>query len=118
MSLQVQSVSPVVDPQQEQFDAAVASCKTWNPSTAPSNEDKLALYGLFKQATIGDNNTPQPGFLALTVCPFFKICWILMSLFEQEKAKWNAWNSRKGLSKEEAMKKYIEELEAQKKRLN
>ena len=86
---------------QEQFDAAVASCKTWNPSTAPSNEDKLALYGLFKQATIGDNNTPQPGFLALT-----------------EKAKWNAWNSRKGLSKEEAMKKYIEELEAQKKRLN
>ncbi len=28
-----------------------------------SNDDKLALYGLFKQATVGDNTTSKPGFL-------------------------------------------------------
>ena len=28
-----------------------------------SNDDKLALYGLFKQATVGDNTTNKPGFL-------------------------------------------------------
>ncbi|CAJ0631241.1 7444_t:CDS:2 [Entrophospora sp. SA101] len=47
-----------------------------------SNEEKLEGYGLFKQATIGDNTTA--------------------------KAKWKAWESRKGLSKEEAQKNYIE----------
>ena len=26
-----------------------------------SNDDKLALYGLFKQATVGDINTKKPG---------------------------------------------------------
>lgn len=26
-----------------------------------SNDDKLALYGLFKQATVGDNTTNKPG---------------------------------------------------------
>jgi len=26
-----------------------------------SNEDKLSLYGLFKQATVGDVNTGRPG---------------------------------------------------------
>lgn len=45
----------------------------------PSNDELLELYGLFKQSIIGDNNTPQPGFLDL-----------------QGKAKWNAWNKNKG----------------------
>ena len=26
-----------------------------------SNDDKLALYGLFKQATVGDIDTKKPG---------------------------------------------------------
>ena len=31
----------------------------------------------------------------------------------QGKAKWDAWNSKKGLSKEDAMKKYMEEVDRQ-----
>lgn len=33
-------------------------------------------------------------------------------LFNQkEKAKWEAWNAKKGISKEEAQKKYIEKVD-------
>ena len=64
--------------------------RSWHPAKTVSNEDKLAGYSLFKQATIGDCNIPSPGIFALT-----------------EKAKWNAWNALKGMGKEEAMQKYI-----------
>ena len=56
----------------------------------PKN-DKLALYKFYKQATYGDNNTPKPGILN------FK------SLI-----RWNAWKEVKGMSKDDAKKKYIE----------
>jgi len=56
-----------------------------------SNEEKLEGYGLFKQATVGDNTTAEPGMFSM-----------------EAKAKWKAWESRKGLSKEEAQKSYIE----------
>jgi len=60
----------------------------------PTNEELLELYGLYKQAKEGDNNTAQP--------------WqIQMEAY----AKWTAWNSRKGLSKDEAEKKYVETVE-------
>ncbi|KAI0280259.1 acyl-CoA-binding protein [Russula aff. rugulosa BPL654] len=59
----------------------------------PSQEDQLFFYGYYKQATIGDVDTPRPGMLDFT-----------------GKAKWDAWNSRKGESKEEAWKKYVEKL--------
>lgn len=55
-----------------------------------SNEDLLDLYGLFKQATVGDVSGSKPGMFDL-----------------KGKAKYEAWSSRKGLSKEEAMKKYV-----------
>ena len=55
-----------------------------------TNEEKLDLYKYYKQATIGDINIPQPGFLDFT-----------------GKAKWNAWNSVKGTTSENAMKMYI-----------
>ncbi|VDQ08195.1 unnamed protein product [Trichobilharzia regenti] len=45
----------------------------------PSDNELLDLYSFFKQATVGDNNTNQPGLLDM-----------------KGKAKWNAWNSRKG----------------------
>ncbi|KAH7291996.1 hypothetical protein KP509_29G046000 [Ceratopteris richardii] len=59
------------------------------PATT-TDGDKLILYGLFKQATVGDCNTSRPGFLDL-----------------KGKAKWDAWNALKGKSKEEAMQDYI-----------
>ncbi|MFN3404492.1 MAG: acyl-CoA-binding protein [Cytophagaceae bacterium] len=57
-----------------------------------SNENLLSLYSLYKQATEGDVNIEKP-------TNFFDLKGI---------AKYNAWESLKGMSKEEAMKKYIE----------
>ena len=34
-----------------------------NLKSKPNNDDLLLLYGLFKQATIGDNNNNAPGFM-------------------------------------------------------
>ncbi|KAM4569047.1 peroxisomal carnitine O-octanoyltransferase isoform X2 [Fundulus heteroclitus] len=58
--------------------------------TQPTNDELLILYGLYKQAVVGDVNTDRPGLLDLT-----------------GKAKWDAWESRKGMSKDEAMSTYI-----------
>mmetsp|Transcript_25905 Transcript_25905/g.60046 ORF Transcript_25905/g.60046 Transcript_25905/m.60046 type:complete len:96 (-) Transcript_25905:279-566(-) len=60
-------------------------------------EDKLKLYGLYKQAKEGDNTTAAP----------WSIQW-------ETKAKWEAWEAVKGKSKEAAMTEYIAEVEAQK----
>ena len=64
-------------------------------ATKPSNDDLLELYSLFKQATVGDNTTPQPGMLDFT-----------------GKAKWNAWTAKKGMSSEDAEKAYIAKVAA------
>lgn len=59
-------------------------------SKPPSDENKLKLYGLFKQATQGDCNEKQP------------------SRFNFVKYyKWKAWNDLKGVSKEDAKLRYI-----------
>lgn len=75
----------------EDFDAAAERIKN---QPGPDNDEMLELYGLFKQATVGDNTTPKPGLLDL-----------------RGKKKWEAWNSRKGMSSEDAMKAYIEVVE-------
>lgn len=47
---------------QEDFEAAAERIK---PVTGPNNEEMLQLYGLYKQATVGDNNTREyKGFAA------------------------------------------------------
>ena len=74
------------------FNAAAESIKQKGKSLSLSNEQQLDLYKHFKQANFGDNNTSKPGFLSGMA----------------DKAKWNAWDSVKGTSKEDAMKKYIE----------
>ena len=43
------------EPLQADFDKAAEEAKTLPDKT--SNDDKLILYGLFKQATVGDCNT-------------------------------------------------------------
>lgn len=59
-------------------------------SKEPSNEEKLALYGLFKQATVGDVKTD---------CP---------SIFNMAgRVKWIAWNEQKGKTEEQAKADYI-----------
>ena len=59
-----------------------------------SDENKLYLYKYYKQATIGDINIERPGFFNLI-----------------GKTKWDAWNTIKGTSKEEAMNSYIQKVE-------
>ena len=63
-------------------------------TTRPSNEELLKLYGLYKQATEGDNQTERPGGFD------FKAA-----------AKYNSWLSYKGKSKSEATELYIDLVE-------
>ncbi|KAK2849936.1 hypothetical protein Q7C36_008719 [Tachysurus vachellii] len=60
----------------------------------PSDADMLEIYSLFKQSTVGDVNTARPGMLDFA-----------------GKAKWDAWEAKKGMSKEDAMKAYISKVE-------
>merc|ERR1712243_357496 len=55
-----------------------------------TDEELKEVYALFKQGSIGDVNTARPGMLDF-----------------KGKAKWDAWNEKKGLDVEEAMKAYI-----------
>lgn len=75
---------------QEDFDAAANEAAHNLPDTL-SNDEKLELYALFKQAKEGDCNTGQPGILDF-----------------KGRAKWTAWNGKKGVAKEEAMQQYID----------
>lgn len=56
-----------------------------------TNENKLDLYKYYKQATEGDCNTSEP--------------W---SINFEASAKWKAWNSVKGMTREAAMSNYID----------
>lgn len=59
-------------------------------SSRPSNQDLLALYGLFKQATDGDVSGKKPGMFDL-----------------KGRAKFEAWEGFKGVSSDDAMNRYI-----------
>ncbi|MFY7965149.1 MAG: acyl-CoA-binding protein [Chitinophagaceae bacterium] len=74
----------------EQFEQAVANSKML--AERPDNETLLKLYSLYKQATEGDNTGDAPSN------PFDFVA----------KAKHNAWESLKGLTKESAMQQYID----------
>ncbi|RIW12388.1 acyl-CoA-binding protein [Algoriphagus lacus] len=63
-------------------------------TTKPTNEELLRLYGLYKQATEGDNENERPGGFD------FKAA-----------AKYNAWLILKGKSKEEATQAYLDLVE-------
>lgn len=76
---------------EETFNKAAAAIKASAGKGAQmTNDEMLAVYARFKQATVGDNSTAQPGALDL-----------------KGKAKWEAWNGQKGKSKEAAMNEYI-----------
>ena len=74
----------------EQFEQAVAESKTL--SEKPSNDSLLQLYSLYKQATEGDVNIDAPSN------PFDFVA----------KAKYEAWTSLKGKTRDAAMNEYIE----------
>ena len=69
---------------------AIVNDKT-NGKIVLSNEQKLEFYKYYKQATVGDCDIPMP--------------W---SINFEASAKWKAWNDARGLTKEEAMKYYVD----------
>ena len=82
----------------EDFNTAVAQSK--DLPSRPSNEDLLQMYALFKQGTEGDVSGDKPdGF-------DFKAI-----------AKYNAWEEKKGIAKEQAMQEYVNLVERLKKEL-
>jgi acyl-CoA-binding protein len=56
----------------------------------PTNDELLKLYGLFKQATVGDATGERPGMLQV-----------------EARAKFDAWSKLKGLETEDAMQGYV-----------
>jgi diazepam-binding inhibitor (GABA receptor modulating acyl-CoA-binding protein) len=76
----------------EKFKKAANEIKA-NSELKLDNDTLLSLYGYYKQGLEGDCNTEAPGFLDF-----------------KGKAKWEAWNKLKGLSNEDAMKKYYKKV--------
>jgi acyl-CoA-binding protein len=60
-------------------------------SRRPSDHQLLELYSLYKQATLGDVTGDRPGGFDF-----------------KGRAKWDAWKQRSGLSREEAMRQYVD----------
>ncbi len=60
-----------------------------NLSRRPSNDELLALYSYFKQASSGDVEGSRPGMIKI-----------------KERAKWDAWNKLQGMESVEAMQSY------------
>ncbi|XP_065808085.1 acyl-CoA-binding protein-like [Labrus bergylta] len=79
------------------FEKAVEEVKILK--TKPHYGEIAEIYGLYKQATVGDVNISRPGIFD----------------FPGQK-KWDAWNCKKGLSKDEAMAAYVVWVENLKKK--
>ena len=79
-----------------QFELACEEVKSFADKL--SNDVKLSLYGNFKQATVGDNNT---GKLSVNILYFL---YLVNSIDKpgfldlKGKSKWEAWNKLKGTS--------------------
>lgn len=56
----------------------------------PTNEELLQLYGLYKQALLGDCLQSKPGMFDV-----------------KGQFKWKAWKDNKGMSQENATEKYL-----------
>ena len=73
---------------QERFADAQARVKSL--TQAPSTSELLELYALYKQGSVGDVDGKRPGMLDI-----------------KGRAKWDAWNGKKGLGREQAMEAYV-----------
>lgn len=78
---------------EEKFEEAKQKVQTLEEK--PSTDKLLELYALNKQATIGDANDEKPAMFDFVAT-----------------AKYNAWSTKKGMSKEEAQQKYIDLVNA------
>ena len=78
---------------QTRFEAAEAQSKLL--PERPDNPTLLKIYGLYKQATLGDNTEKRPSFSEFVA-----------------RAKWDAWTANKGASAEDAKQGYIDLIES------
>ena len=76
-----------------QFEQALKDVK--GLSQKPSLDDFAFLYSHFKQASAGDVSGSRPGMLDM-----------------MGRGKYDAWAKLKGLSKDDAMKKYVDKVAA------
>lgn len=81
----------------QRFEAAVEKVSTApkNGPLKPSNEMKLKMYALYRQAKDGDAHGKRPGMMDIV-----------------GRLKYDAWADLKGTSHEEAMRCYVTEVEA------
>ena len=70
------------------FDESVKKSRTLS---GLSNNQLLNLYKYYKQSTVGDINTSQPWAIEV-----------------KKRAKWDAWRSLKGTTREHAMVEYTD----------
>eukprot|EP00798_Chlamydomonas_sp_ICE-L_P014919 gene14919-20972_t len=74
---------------EEEFIACSEDATKSLPTTL-TNDEKLEMYALYKQGSVGDVNIS---------CPFITDM--------KGRAKWFAWEKKKGTTKEDAQKAYI-----------
>jgi len=79
------------------FEAAVAKVRAapQDGPMKPSNEYKLKMYGLYRQAQDGDVQGKRPGMMDVV-----------------GRFKYDAWAALKGVARDEAMRRYIAEVES------
>ena len=77
----------------KRFEQAVVDSK--NLPEKPDNQTLLKIYALYKQASGGDVDGKRPGFGDMV-----------------GRAKWDAWNTLKGKSGDEAMQEYVDLIES------
>lgn len=75
---------------QKQFDDKVIAVRDATIDFKPDNTQKLKLYAFYKQATEGDVKGECPSVINMI-----------------ERAKWQAWNAVKGMTKDKAMEGYL-----------
>jgi diazepam-binding inhibitor (GABA receptor modulator, acyl-CoA-binding protein) len=81
----------MADDLKARFEQAAVDVKSL--SKRPSDNDMLALYALYKQATEGDVSGEKPGFFDFVA-----------------RAKFEAWEALQGTSAKDAMQRYIDKV--------
>lgn len=75
----------------DNFNFAAEQVARSTPNKPISDGTKLKFYALYKQATIGPCNTPQPWAVKIA-----------------DRAKWDSWNSLGTMTKSQAMTEYCD----------
>lgn len=86
------SITPKAEMSTDSFIQAQERVETL--TARPTNDELLNLYGLFKQATLGDCLQRSPGIFDL-----------------KGQAKWKAWMGRKGMPTADAADAYVKAVD-------